>query len=126
MRALPWTGVFVDEMFSPFAISWFPNHFVSLDLHSRHALTAYDAVAVLGPSDTTRVKEQLPHKHVVHIPHVIDDPGGLGETSRSALRKKYGVPEGKFVALVNFAGYPYPYPYPPLPLPLPLPKPKTL
>jgi hypothetical protein len=110
-------------MFSPFAISWFPNHFVSLDLHSRHALTAYDAVAVLGPSDTTRVKEQLPHKHVVHIPHVIDDPGGLGETSCSALRKKYGVPEGKFVALVNFAGYPYPYPYPPLPLPRPLPYP---
>tara|TARA_B100000768_G_scaffold156134_1_gene153554 strand:+ start:1090 stop:1269 length:180 start_codon:yes stop_codon:yes gene_type:complete len=58
---------------------------------------------VLGPSDATRVKEQLPHKHVVHIPHVIDDPGGLGETPRSALRKKYGVPPGKFVALVNFA-----------------------
>ena len=90
-------------MFSPFAISWFPNHFVSLDLHSRHALTAYDAVAVLGPSDATRVKEQLPHKHVVHIPHVIDDPGGLGETPRATLRKKYGVPADKFVALVNFA-----------------------
>ena len=60
--------VFVDEMFSPLSISWFPNHFVSLDLHSRHALTAYDAVAVLGPSDATRVKEQLPHKHVMHIP----------------------------------------------------------
>ena len=97
--------VFVDEMFSPLSISWFPNHFVSLDLHSRHALTAYDAVAVLGPSDATRVKEQLPHKHVMHIPHVIEDPGGLGETPRSVLRQKYGVPAGKFVALVNFANY---------------------
>ena len=58
---------------------------------------------MLGPSDATRVKEQLPHKHVVHIPHVIDDPGGLSETPRSALRQKYGVPPGKFVALVNFA-----------------------
>ena len=97
--------VFVDEMFSPLSISWFPNHFVSLDLHSRHALTAYDAVAVLGPSDATRVKEQLPHKHVMHIPHVIEDPGGLGETPRSVLRQKYGVPAGKFLALVNFANY---------------------
>jgi len=97
--------VFVDEMFSPLAISWFPNHFVSLDLHSRHALTAYDAVAVLGPSDATRVQEQLPHKHVMHIPHVIEDPGGLGETPRSVLRQKYGVPAGKFLALVNFANY---------------------
>ena len=97
--------VFVDEMFSPLSISWFPNHFVSLDLHSRHALTAYDAVAVLGPSDATRVKEQLPHKHVMHIPHVIEDPGGLGETPRSILRQKYGVPAGKFLALVNFANY---------------------
>ena len=97
--------VFVDEMFEPLAISWFPNHFVALDLHSRHALTAYDAVAVLGPSDATSVLAQLPHKHVVHIPHVVDDVGGLGETPRAALRRKYGVPADKFVALVNFANY---------------------
>jgi hypothetical protein len=97
--------LFVDEMWSPLSIAWFPNHFVHLDTHSRHALTAYDAVAVLGPSDATRVQEQLPHKHVVHVPHVIEDPGKLGKASRAKLREKYGVPADKFVALVNFANY---------------------
>ena len=97
--------VFVDEMLAPYSIAWFPNHFMSLDLHSRHGLTAFDAVAVLGPSDAKSVAAQLPHKHVTHIPHVIEDKAALLRTPRSKLRAKYDVPTAAFVALVNFANY---------------------
>jgi len=97
--------VFVDEMLAPTSIAWFPNHFVTLDLHSRHALTAYDAVAVLGPSDSKRVAEQLPHKHVTHVPHVVEDPQALQQRGRGSLRDKFGMPRDRFVVLVNFANY---------------------
>ena len=95
--------IFVDESFVVPSISWFPNHFVKLDRGSRFALSAFDAVASLAPSDALSIAEQLPHKHVVHVPHVIEPPPILAK--KGVLRRKYGVPKDGFVVLVMFANY---------------------
>ena len=96
--------IFVDEPFAPVAIHWFPNHFISLDVHSSHALRAYDVIASLAPSDTKTVQAQLPHKIVHHVPHSVDVR--RSPRSRSQLRAVHGVPkEATFVVLVNFANY---------------------
>eukprot|EP00392_Amoebophrya_sp_AT5.2_P015851 g16074.t1 len=126
--------IFVDEAFQPVAVSWFPNHWEKLDIHSRHALSQFDAVCPLAPSDAERIQKQLPHKAVTHVPHVIREwlPEGAGSSgeedggararrrSRSTaatksnskagnkkaeLRRRFRIPESAFVILLLFSNY---------------------
>ena len=96
--------IFTDESFALPSIAWFPNHFETLDMGSRAALTAYDVVAALAPSDAARISQQLPHKRVVHVPHVIQAPPSAAAGQR-ALRRQYQVPLDAFVVFVTFANY---------------------
>ncbi|CAD7935168.1 unnamed protein product [Amoebophrya sp. A25] len=75
--------VFVDEALKPLAISWFPNHWEKLDIHSRHSLSQFDVVVPLAPSDESLIQRQLPHKVVRHVPHVIRDVRSLSRYSLS-------------------------------------------
>ncbi|CAD7924428.1 unnamed protein product [Amoebophrya sp. A120] len=113
--------IFVDEPFEPVAVSWFPNHWEKLDIHSRHALSQFEVVCPLAPSDAVSIQEQLPHKVVRHVPHVIrhverdkarahDKEVGSpreedGDLKKAALRKKFGVPPRAFIVLVVFSNY---------------------
>ena len=96
--------LFVDEPLAPLSIAWFPNHFASLDIHSRHALAAFDVVCPLAPSDRELISAQLPHKRVVHVPHVVEaSPSAL---SKAALRARHGVPpSSSFVVVMSWANY---------------------
>ena len=51
-----------------------PSRVPQLDMGSRAALTAFDVIAALSPSDARSIARQLPHKRVVHVPHAIEPP----------------------------------------------------
>lgn len=95
--------IFVDAPFAPHALHWFPNHFASLDIHSAHALPAYDVVVSLAPSDAAGVARQLPLSRVVHVPHAIE-PTASG-LPRARLRAQFGMPADAFVVLLHFVNY---------------------
>ena len=101
------TRFFVDERLEPRAVAWFPNHFASLDVHSMHALHAFDAIASLAPTDAKRIEAQLPYKEVRLVPHAIADapPEHTSREGKLALRTKHGLPPSAFIVAVTFANY---------------------
>ena len=95
--------IFVDARLAVRSLAWFPDHFVRLDAHHRHAFAAYSHVVALSPSSASKARLELPYKTVTHIPHAVTRPEGVA--SRSETRARLGVPADAFLVFVCFANY---------------------
>ena len=92
------------EFIAKTSIAWYPNHFVDLGLDTEK-LSSYSHIASLAPSDAMMIQNTLPKKKVVWVPHAMQIPKKILNADKYALRKKFGVPKGKFVVLVNCGNY---------------------
>ena len=85
-----------DQPFITHSICWFPNHF---ETKPHHALTGFDAVAVLNPSSVPQLMKQTSITHVTHVPHIIEEPNE--KISRQTLNFK----KDEFIVGMVFANY---------------------
>ena len=92
------------EFIAATSIAWYPNHFIDLGLDTEK-LASYSHIASLAPSDAMMIQNTLPKKTVEWVPHAMQIPQKVLNADKYALRKKFGVPKGKFVVLVNCGNY---------------------
>ena len=100
--------IFVDAPISVPSLAWFPDHYEELDMHHRHAFSAYSVVVALSPSSAAKVRRTMPWKRVEWIPHVVELPERLVHSrrpTREQLRASFGLPAESFVAFVAFGNY---------------------
>jgi len=90
--------------FEPTTIFWLPYHYEILLSKDRYFLESVHAVAALTPSFAQEMRQTMAKDvHVAAIPHVIEDK--FFDTPRSQVRKELGIPEDKFVVLMQGGNY---------------------
>ena len=92
------------DQFDPITIFWLPYHYEVLLSKDRYFLESVHAVAALTPSMAKEMRQTMADDvHVAAIPHVIEDK--FFGMSRSQVRKELGIPENKFVVLMQGGNY---------------------
>lgn len=79
--------IFMDTPFDAYSLMWFPNHFSSLNMPQESVLRKFDVVASLAPTDAEMIRqEKYQLKRVEVIPHIIEKPSSLSNSSLKVLR----------------------------------------